>query len=97
MAELERTFIHGITCDGTRCIDQIVGELMDAWPDGRDHYRALADAAGWTFWAGTRTSRTFCPGDKPSRGAALDRVDAVSRDARPHRAPATGAWCRLCE
>lgn len=72
MSGYEGMTLRGYFCDGTGCAEEIVGETMSYF-DGVDHYRALARAAGWTFWV-SRSLRSYCPDHGPSKGTKLRRI-----------------------
>lgn len=72
MSALEGMTLRGYSCDGHHCPNHISGETMPYF-EGVDHYRALARAAGWTFWA-SRSLRSYCPYHGPSKGTKLREV-----------------------
>jgi hypothetical protein len=75
MTLIEHIYFAGIECDRKGCPEKITGTEL-RYSKGWDHYRNLAASSGWTFWAGTRQAKVFCPNHGPSKGSDMVQVKA---------------------
>jgi hypothetical protein len=72
VSEIEHLLVSGVRCDARGCTAEITGEPLPSYT-GAQHYQALAEAAGWSYYAG-RSRRTYCPDHQPSPGHRMHRI-----------------------